>query len=140
LYVALFVLHSLMGIGGLAGGGACLLNSENPAGAPLELLKNSPFKNFLIPGIILFTLVGIGNVSAAVLVLFHLKYQAYISGILGCILVGWIVVQCIMIKQINFMHVASFTIGLTLVVLSTIIAFKLRLYPTELVLKFFNKI
>ena len=129
-----------MGIGGLAGGGACLLNPENPAGAPLELLKNSPFKNFLIPGIILFTLVGIGNVSAAVLVPFHLKYQVYISGILGCILVGWIVVQCIMIKQINFMHVASFTIGLTLAVLSIIIAFKLRLYPTELILKIFNKI
>lgn len=134
----MFILHALMGIGGIAGGWACLVNPENPAGATLELLKNSPFKNFLIPGIILFTLIGLGNIAAAALIPFHLRYQAYISGILGCILVGWIFVQCIMLQQVNFMHVISFIIGLTQAALSIIIAFSLRLFPTEHILKFFK--
>jgi hypothetical protein len=36
-------------------------------GAPVSMLEGSPFTSFLIPGIVLFVLFGIGNVIGAIL-------------------------------------------------------------------------
>jgi hypothetical protein len=140
VYGLLFALHAFVGIGGMAGGMAAITNPQAPLGAPVELLKNSPFSNFLIPGIILFTIIGVGNVISALVLLFILRYQAYVSGVFGSALVIWIVVQCIMLNAVAFLHVLFFIIGLVQVVLAGIIIFKQRLFPSNLILNFYKKI
>ena len=55
----LLVLQGFVGIGALAGGLAAITNPNAPMGVTTEALKNSAFSNFLIPGIILFTIIGI---------------------------------------------------------------------------------
>lgn len=140
LYRLLFALHGFVGLGAMAGGLAAILNPENPLGAPVELLKNSPFSNYLIPGIILFTIIGLGNVISALTICLRPRSQGYISSIFSWALVIWIVVQCIMINSVNFLHIIYFIIGVIEVVLSTIIMFKQCLYPTNLILNFYNKV
>jgi hypothetical protein len=49
-----------LGIGALGGGGVLIISpSGSMIGMPLSLLAHSPFPSFLIPGIILFLVLGI---------------------------------------------------------------------------------
>ncbi|WP_310556277.1 hypothetical protein [Flavobacterium sp.] len=50
-----------LGLSAIGGGGALIISptGELLGGLPLSILKNSPFDNFLIPGIILFIVLGI---------------------------------------------------------------------------------
>ena len=114
----LIFLHAFVGIGALFGGGGAVLNPNNPMGISVDVLKNSPFSNFLIPGIILLVVIGFGNLFAAAVLYYDYKYNMYISHLLGLTLVGWIVVQCIMMRTINILHTIYFIIGAVESVLS----------------------
>ncbi|WP_027631492.1 hypothetical protein [Clostridium hydrogeniformans] len=140
LYRLLFALHVFVGIGAMAGGLAAILNPNSPMGIHTDVLKNSPFNNFLIPGIILFTVIGIGNILAALTFTFKLKYQGYISSIFSLALVIWIVVQCIMLNSINFLHIIYFIIGIVEALLSVIMIFENRLFPTSIIESLYNSI
>lgn len=129
-----------VGIGALFGGGAGVLNPQNPLGAPIELLKNSPFSNFLIPGIILFAIVGLGSIAAALAVYFRWKYYGYISSVFSWALVIWIVVQCIMLRAVGALHIIFFMIGAIEALLSAIILFDQRLFPANLILGFYKRV
>ena len=140
VYRILFALHLFVGIGAMVGGLAAIINPQSPMGMPVEVLKNSPFSNFLIPGVILFTIIGLGNVISALMFRFKLKFQGYISSIFSWALVIWIVVQCIMINEVAFLHILFFIIGLIQASLSMIILFEKHLFPTNIVLGFVKKI
>lgn len=140
VYRFLFVLHVFVGIGAMAGGMAAITNPNAPLGAPVDMLKNSPFDNFLIPGIILFTIIGLGNIISALVINSKSRYKGYISSVFGWALVIWIVVQCIMINSVVFLHILFFSIGLLQAVLSAKILFEQRLFPTMLILDFYKKI
>jgi vacuolar-type H+-ATPase subunit I/STV1 len=114
----LILLHFFVGIGALYGGGVAVLNPVNPMGISVDVLQNSPFSSFLIPGIILFLVVGVGNIFAAAVLIKRFKYSLYISHFMGLALVGWIVVQCIMMRTINILHTIYFAIGAVETVLS----------------------
>ena len=135
----LLALHGFVGIGALAGGLAAITNPNEPLGISVEALKNSPFSNFLIPGIILFTIIGIGNVVSAITLGYDFKFQGYISSIFSWALVIWIVVQCIMLQEIMLLHIIFFAIGLVETILSAIILFKQRLFPVDLILNLLER-
>lgn len=136
----LFAIHLFVGIGGVSGGLAAITNPKEPLGITVDALKNSPFSNFLIPGIILFSIIGVGNIFSALTSLLKSKYQGYISSVFGWALVIWIVVQCIMLESIIFLHVLFFIIGVVVAVLSGIILFKLRMFPANLICNYADKI
>jgi hypothetical protein len=135
VYQLLFGLHIFVGIGAMMGGLAAITNPDQPFGIPIEILKNSPFSNFLIPGIILFTIIGLGNVVSAYIFHFNSKIQGYISSIFSWALVIWIIVQCIMLNTVEFLHILFFTIGLIQAGLSMIILFEQRLFPANFIFK-----
>lgn len=139
LYRLLFILHLVIGIGAMAGGLAAITNPNNPMGVPTDILKNSPFSNFLIPGIILFVVIGLGNTLSALTLYFKSKYQGYISSTFSWALVIWIIVQCIMLRGIVFLHALFFTLGLIGAILSAIILFKKNQFPANIINKFFAK-
>jgi len=62
----LLILHGFVGLGAMGGGMMAILNPDGPGGMAVDVLKNSPFSNFLIPGIILFTVIGLGNIFSAI--------------------------------------------------------------------------
>ncbi len=139
VYRLLCILHAFVGIGAMAGGLGAILNPQEPMGASVDLLNNSPFSNFLIPGIILFTVIGLGNVITAFLFRYKLRFQGYISSVFSWALVIWIVVQCIMINSVHFLHIIYFMIGVIEAILSIIILFEQRLFPTNIIINFYKK-
>lgn len=112
VYRLLFALHLFVGLGAVVGGLAAIINPQEPVGMPVELLNNSPFNNYLIPGIILFTIIGLGNVISAFMFRFKLRFQGYISSVFSWALVIFIVVQCMMLNTVHFLHIIFFVIGL----------------------------
>jgi hypothetical protein len=140
IFRLLFILHSFVGIGAMAGGLAAITNPQEPLGVPVEILRYSPFNDFLIPGIILFAMIGIGNIFSALTIYLKSRYQGYISSVFSWALVIWIVVQCIMLNSVVFLHILYFVIGLIEAVLSIIILFKQRLFPTDIILKYYKEV
>lgn len=140
IFRLLFILHSFVGIGAMAGGLAAITNPQEPLGVPVEILKYSPFNDFLIPGIILLAMIGIGNIFSALTIYLKSRYQGYISSVFSWALVIWIVVQCIMLNSVVFLHILYFVIGLIEAVLSIIILFKQRLFPTDIILKYYKEV
>ena len=62
----LILLHLLLGIGALAGGGVLIAAPDGSIlQMPISVLHHSPFSSFLIPGIILFFFVGLFPVAVA---------------------------------------------------------------------------
>jgi len=56
----LVILHILLSIGAIAGGGVLILAPDGSLmGMPVSYLDNSPFSSFLIPGLILFICNGL---------------------------------------------------------------------------------
>lgn len=139
-YRFLFILHLFVGIGAMSGGLAAITNPQSPMGIPVDILKNSPFSNFLIPGIILFIVIGIGNLFSAFMFHFKSHYQAYISSVFSWALVIWIIVQCIMLNSIVFLHVLFFLIGLVQAAISALMLFENKLFPANIVINVYNRI
>lgn len=135
VYRLLFILHAFVGLGAIGGGLMAILNPQGPGGMPTDALKNSPFSNYFIPGIILFTIIGLGNVLSALTILFKLRFHGYVSSVFSWALVIWIVVQCIMLNAVGYLHVIFFILGLIEAVLAMIILYNQRLFPTNIILK-----
>lgn len=140
IYRILFILHVLVGLGAMGGGMMAILNPQGPGGMAVDSLKNSPFSNFLIPGIILFTIIGLGNIFSAITLFFKSRFQGYISSVFGWALVIWIIVQCIMLNIVVHLHVIFFIIGLVQAILSMIILFENRLFPVNIILNAYKGI
>jgi hypothetical protein len=136
----LFVLHAIVGVGAIAGGWACISNPQAPLGADVGLLKNSPFSDFLIPGIFLFGVIGIGNIFSAITMYLKSSFQGYISSVFSWVLVFWIIIQCSILNQIGFLHILFFIIGLVQASLAMIILFKQQLFPSVIILKLYRKV
>src|ERR1700682_2442994 len=62
------VLEIFLGLGALFGGGALILGPDGHIlGMPTSLLAGSPFPSYLLPGIILFTFIGVAPLVAGVI-------------------------------------------------------------------------
>jgi hypothetical protein len=110
------ILLALNGIGAIFGGWNLI---TDPTGKsiqlPIEWMDKTVFGNFLIPGIILFTVNGLFNIFTALLVIMNKrKYHIYIM-LSGIFLVTWLTVQIITIKLFYPpLHLTFYIIGLLL--------------------------
>jgi hypothetical protein len=93
------------GLSGLLGG---FLLINDPAGEDLnmqiEWLQNTPFPDFLIPGIVLLIFIGISNVFGAWLTFSRKKERVRYGLIFGFILMIWIIVQVSWIGYKDFLQ------------------------------------
>jgi len=81
-------------------------------GIPLELLAESPFDNYVIPGILLFLFNGVGNITGLILS-FKKNIYAGLAGILlGIILIGWIIIQIKLIGYANWLQPFYLLLGI----------------------------
>ena len=118
LFIASLVLLLFTSISAIFGG---LSLMKDPTGGiihmPLENLQYSPFKDFLIPGIILFVFNGLLSLAIFIYTLFRYKHYALLVVFQGCILLIWIVVQLIMLRSYHYLHAIYGGIGLILILL-----------------------
>ena len=111
--VTAIVLLFFLGLNALVSG---YLFIYEPSGAAIGLntdyIKHSPFSNFLIPGIFLFTFIGISSCIVAILSIKKTRnYQKYIF-LQGLILSSWILIQVGMVRDFNLMHFICLSSGL----------------------------
>ena len=133
-------IHLFVGLGALAGG---YLGISDPTLASMganaeDMLQNAPFDTFLIPGIFLFAVIGLGNLGAGITAFRHWRYQGYAGGAMGGILMAWIVIQCYMLWEINALHAIFFAIGTVQGLLALVLAFRHDLLPAQLLRRVFK--
>ena len=107
------VLQVFIGLGAVAGGLGLLLE---PSGAnlriPLELLENSPFSTYLVPGIVLLTVNGLGSLVGAAASFTRYRYAGETAMALGVFLVAWIILQVYWIAAFHWLHALYLGLGL----------------------------
>ena len=132
--IALIVVQLFQAVGALGGGTALM---ASPKGGiikmPLRDLDGSPFKDFLIPGIILFVVLGIGPLTAAWVLVrqpratafarvnpFHHEYWGWtLSGVIGVGLVIWIAVETLVVPY-NFLQPFYAVVGIVIIALTLV--------------------
>lgn len=80
----------------------------NPGGEPWNmpqvLLKHSPFISYLVPGMILLVANGLLAFWALWLALAAVPHYSRWMTLQGCILLGWLAVECVMLRVVVWPH------------------------------------
>ena len=112
LFFGLGTLQAFIGLGALGGGFMLVIDpSGSKLGVPLSFLEGSPFPDFLIPGIFLLVVNGVGSLVGAGFSFNRKQFAQEIAIVLGAILVAWIVIQVIIIRSLSWMHILYFILG-----------------------------
>jgi hypothetical protein len=112
LAILLGIIQIFIGIGALPAGIAMIIDpSGKKLGMSLEMLLNSPFSNFLIPGIVLLVVNGIGSLLGGVVSLLRYRFAGEIAAGLGIFLMMWIVAQ-VWWLGIHWLHFLYLILGL----------------------------
>jgi len=96
--------------------------SGEPWAMPQRLLRYSPFHSYLVPGVIL--LVANGLLSWWVLWLTTQKHSGYGWWVVaqGCVLLGWLIVETVMLKLVVWPHYLYGAVALVLLVVGIALA------------------
>ena len=112
VYTGLGALQAFIGLGALGGGFMLMRDPSGSAlGLPTSLLEGSPFPDFLIPGMFLLAVNGVGSLIGAGFSFTRRRYAQELAIVLGAILVAWIVIQVIIISSFHWLHVLYFILG-----------------------------
>jgi hypothetical protein len=82
---------------------------------PLSMLEHSPFQSFRIPGLLLFSIIGLGSLVAATVVAVRPANTARFAQVAGGALIIWIVVQMIMLRSMVPIQITFLIIGIAIV-------------------------
>jgi len=123
IFISQGIIQILVSLGAIISGAMMIVA---PSGAllqaPLDMLKGSPFQSFLVPGLILFLVIGVGQLLAGVLTLRRHRLSSYIGAIFGFGLMIWIFVQVNMIDGGHALQYSYFAVG----VVETALAFLIQ--------------
>ncbi len=89
----------------------------DPSGARLQMpvhLLNSVFSSYYVPGLILATVLGIGNLAVAALMALRVDYDHWYVLIMGLLLLGWIAIQVIIVQMFVPIQALYVLLGLVL--------------------------
>lgn len=114
------VLQLFIGIGAV-GIGLILKPDGSNLGMSVELLGESPFEDFLIPGIVLLSINGLGSILGGLLSFRRHLYAGKVTMILGVVMVIWIASQVYWIGLISWMQPVYFVLGIMEVFLGVMI-------------------
>lgn len=106
------------GIGAIYGGWNLMLHPDGSSlGITTEWLQHSPFDNFLIPGIVLFVVNGLLSLFVLMAVILNYRFSANLILAQGILLSGWILIQIMMLRIVNFLHVTLGSVGILLIII-----------------------
>ena len=105
-------LQAVVGLSALVSGG---LMMAFPTGSafrlPLRMLEGSPFKDFFVPGLILWAVIGLGHAAASIMSFRRHRFCGYAGGVMGLGLMIWIFVQVSMIGGGHWLQYLYFALG-----------------------------
>ncbi len=125
LKIAASVLLLFNGIGAIYGGLSFMIHPDGSGlQMSLDFLKHTPFHNYFVPGIILFTANGLFSVFVLLSLLLKWRNSAWLVMFQGSILTGWIVIQVILIQTVVSFHYIMGSIGIVLLVIGRYLVVK----------------
>jgi hypothetical protein len=129
----LLALLVFLGLGAL-GGGAVLIVSPNGElfGMPVSILEHSPFRSFLVPGIILFCVLGLVPSGLVVALLrkpdWRLAEQTNLfrdmhwawtySMYVAFALIIWIQVEMVFLQAVHWLHTLYMALALAIIIVA----------------------
>lgn len=99
------------GITAVAGGLALATSRGNVNGPPPTLLEGTPFQSFLVPGLLLLLVIGLGNLAAAALEARRIEKSELAVSVAGAGLMVWIITQLALIRTVSWLQLLYFLIG-----------------------------
>ncbi len=103
------------GIGALYGGWSLMAYPDGSnLQLPIEWLEHTPFSDFLIPGIILFIANGLCSIFVFATLLIKHKKAPLLVMAQGVILMGWIVVQILLVQKYHPLQLILGTVGVAI--------------------------
>ena len=114
---AAIVLEIFLGVGAV-GGGLALMAGPNGEILPIPVsaLSGSPFANYFVPGAILFTILGIGSLGAAVLAWRRHPAAPMLTFAVGGALLIWLIVEIVIVGYSNDPPLQAWYLGLGVVI------------------------
>jgi hypothetical protein len=124
IHPVLIVFTGLLALSAFGGGLALIFNWNAP---PVEQLGNSIFKNFLLPGLSLFLLVGGSALLAMILLIRRSKYALLFANTAGIIIMFFEFVEVMIIGSpegaARPLQIFYFGLGTLITVFATVIWF-----------------
>src|SRR5579864_5916740 len=91
-------------------------------GIPVSILIGTPFTDFTIPALLLGVVVGGSALVAGIIAALALRpYDAFASGVAGCITVGWLTIEIAMIGLQSWAQVVWWLVGALMIVLAVLL-------------------
>jgi hypothetical protein len=85
-------------------------------GIETGMLERGPFNSFLIPGKLLFVVIGVGSFFSALLALFEIKYYPQFVTTIGIANLIWIASLIFKTQTVHYLHFLFAAIGFALLV------------------------
>ena len=107
------IVQVFVGVGAVPAGIILILDPSGAGvGQSLEALEGSPFPNYLIPGVVLLLVNGIGSLTGGVLTFTRHQRASLVAIGLGAFLIAWIVVQVLSLgPPLHWLQVMYFVLG-----------------------------
>lgn len=125
----LLILLGFLGLGAIGGGGVFIVSPSGKLfGMPLSLLDKSPFTDFLIPGIILFIVLGLVPCGLVIALLrkpvskwgerfnfFPDMYWAWTGSVyVAFALIIWLQVEMMFLQAVDWLHTFYMALAITI--------------------------
>ncbi|GMA07092.1 hypothetical protein GCM10025886_02430 [Tetragenococcus halophilus subsp. flandriensis] len=108
----LLILSFFLAIAAIFGAAIALIPSFSESmGITTDMLKFSPFTSFLLPGLFLLFIFGLGNLISIFLLFLKKDKVLYAFLLLGVTLVFWIIIQSIMMQIVVIQHILFLLVG-----------------------------
>lgn len=121
------LIQAFVAIGALPAGYSMLAEPDGHGlGMTKAILEGSPFTDFFIPGLFLFVVNGLVNLTSSVLCFFKSGYAPASGIILGIALLIWVFVQIYSIGLIHFLQPTFFIIGCIEIILGIMLSAQVK--------------
>ena len=118
LVIGLGVFQLAMALTAGAGGVGML---GDPTGGNMgfssEQLNGTPFSDYMIPGLFLLLVIGVGHLLGGIVTFTRYRYAGEIAMFLGVLLIIWIVVQVMLLGLASILQPAYFLFGVVEILL-----------------------
>jgi menaquinone-dependent protoporphyrinogen oxidase len=105
------------GITAIGGGASLVIRPDGSLlEAPPSMLQHSPFPTFLIPGLLLLVVVGLGNAIAGVLVARKSRLAPYFAYVAGGALLVWITAEMVLLRSHHWLQIGYLTVAALILV------------------------
>jgi len=113
LRTGLLLIQLFNGISGVVGGFLLIKDpSGTGLGMPLSWLDGTPFSSYLVPGVVLLVINGLGNLGGSLVTLMKYRHAGRIAAFFGAAMMIWIISQVSWIGYQSGLQPLYFVTGL----------------------------